>query len=108
MFFGEFLCLVTFKIIYTVLKRRQDGSDQENGLVKGNRDFSSFILLTPALCDMTATTTSYAGLSMTTASSFQMLRGMKIFFLDFWCNGGTSVEFYSDAIFRTKSINLIP
>lgn len=79
MFLGEFMCLVTFKIVYWTLRRRrvsldkkisianimfvvrilsgyyyiqQDGSEDTNGLVKGNRDFNPFILYVPAICDM--------------------------------------------------------
>jgi drug/metabolite transporter (DMT)-like permease len=39
------------------------------------------ILLIPALCDMTATSTMYVGLTLTYASSFQMLRGSVIIFV---------------------------
>ena len=38
--------------------------------------FNPFIFLPPALCDMTATSIQYIGLTLTFASSFQMLRGM--------------------------------
>lgn len=41
---------------------------------------SRFIFFIPALLDMTATTTMYIGLTMTYASSFQMLRGALIVF----------------------------
>ena len=37
--------------------------------------FNPFIFLPPALCDMTATSIQYIGLTLTYASSFQMLRG---------------------------------
>lgn len=75
MFFGEFLCLLTFKTVFGLLRRRNDGSEDTNHLVKGNRQFSAFLLLPPALCDMTATSIMYTGLNLTYASSFQMLRG---------------------------------
>ena len=42
--------------------------------------FNPFIFLPPALCDMTATSIQYIGLTLTYASSFQMLRGKFIFF----------------------------
>jgi len=81
MFFGELVCLITFKIILQILNKRQDESDQVNGLVRGNREFSPFVLMFPALCDMTATTMCYVGLTFTFASSFQMLRGSVIVFV---------------------------
>lgn len=31
---------------------QQDGSEDTNGLVKGNRNFNPFILYVPAICDM--------------------------------------------------------
>ena len=40
----------------------------------------SQIFLPPALCDMTATSVQYIGLTLTYASSFQMLRGAVIIF----------------------------
>ena len=38
------------------------------------------IFLPPAMCDMTATSLQYIGLTFTYASSFQMLRGAVIIF----------------------------
>lgn len=81
MFFGEFLCLVTFKLVYYSLRRRNDGSENENGLTKGNRYFSPFTLYVPAICDMVATSLMYIGLNLTFASSFQMFRGAVIIFV---------------------------
>lgn len=48
--------------------------------IGGSTNFSPFIFLLPAMCDMTATSTMYIGLNMTYASSFQMLRGALIVF----------------------------
>uniref|UniRef100_A0A914E0U5 Sugar phosphate transporter domain-containing protein n=1 Tax=Acrobeloides nanus TaxID=290746 RepID=A0A914E0U5_9BILA len=42
--------------------------------------FNPFIFLPPALCDVIATSLSYTGLNLTTASSYQMLRGAVIIF----------------------------
>lgn len=83
MFFGEFLCLLTFKLLYFYCKRKGDGSENQNGFVKGNRNFSPFILFIPACCDMIATSIMYIGLNLTYASSFQMLRGSVIVFVGF-------------------------
>lgn len=53
----------------------QNGAEDRHDLVKGNREFSPFILFVPAMCDMIATSIMYVGLNLTYASSFQMLRG---------------------------------
>nr|CAD7400944.1 unnamed protein product [Timema poppensis] len=58
-----------------------DGSHDENKLVKGSRSFNPFVLLPPAMCDMIATSVMYIGLNFTYASSFQMLRGAVIVFV---------------------------
>lgn len=39
--------------------------------------FNPFIFLPPAICDVLGTSLMYIGLNLTTASSFQMLRGNK-------------------------------
>ena len=43
--------------------------------------YSPFILLPPALCDVTATSIMYVALTLTSASSFQMLRGSILIFV---------------------------
>jgi len=80
MFFGEFTCLIAFKIIYSLYKRRNYSESDMPAMIAGNRDYNPFIFLPPALCDMTATSTMYIGLNLTYASSFQMLRGALIIF----------------------------
>lgn len=57
----------------------QDGSEDTQGLTKGNRDFSPLVFLIPAMCDLVATSIMYVGLNLTYASSFQMLRGKVLF-----------------------------
>lgn len=81
MFLGELLCLLLFKILYAIYKRREqnDGTPLPN-IVDGSQNFNPFIFLAPALCDMTATSLMYIGLNLTYASSFQMLRGAVIVF----------------------------
>lgn len=81
MFVGETLCLSVFGIAYLVLKRKNNGLVDENILTKGSRTFNRFVLWPPALMDLIATTTMYFGLTMTNASSFQMLRGSVIVFV---------------------------
>lgn len=81
MFLGECLCFVMFKIIYKILSKRADGSEDVHQLTKGNRNFSPFKLFIPAMCDMTSTSLMYIGLNLTYASSFQMFRGAVIVFV---------------------------
>lgn len=74
MFIGEMMCLLTFKLLYFYYKKK-DNSQDDRSLVKGNRNFNVFIFFIPAMCDMVATSIMYIGLTLTYASSFQMLRG---------------------------------
>jgi hypothetical protein len=46
----------------------------------GEQKFNPLIWLIPAICDSCATTAMYIGLTMTYASSFQMLRGSVVIF----------------------------
>ncbi|VDO86626.1 unnamed protein product [Haemonchus placei] len=90
MFFGEFLCLVAFFIIYGYRKHRWNSvniSGQSGSVTDITSDsepqlpqFNPFVFLPPACCDILATSIMYIGLNLTTASSFQMLRGAVIVF----------------------------
>lgn len=71
MFLGEMFCMVAF---YIVKWRRSRNQTNEPSDV-GPRPFNPLVFLPPALCDMTATSIQYIGLTLTYASSFQMLRG---------------------------------
>lgn len=44
-------------------------------IIRGNQNFNPLIFFPPAIFDMISTSLMYIGLNMTTASSFQMLRG---------------------------------
>ena len=46
----------------------------------GKQDFSIFVFLLPAVCDMLATSTLYVGLELTYTSSYQVLQGARLFF----------------------------
>lgn len=81
MFIGEMLCLLAFKCLYFYYWRKHYGSHDEMKLLKGNRSFNPLVLLPPAMCDMVATSVMYIGLTLTYASSFQMLRGAVIVFV---------------------------
>ncbi|XP_034018354.1 solute carrier family 35 member F6 [Thalassophryne amazonica] len=74
MFLGEFSCLAVFYILLHHDKHRP-----EPKMNTGQR-FNPLLFLPPALCDMTGTSIMYVALNMTSASSFQMLRGAVIIF----------------------------
>lgn len=59
---------------------------EDSPIVKGNQQFNPFLFFVPAMFDMIATTLMYIGLTMTYASSFQMLRGIFVISLitSFW------------------------
>ncbi|KAI1719955.1 eamA-like transporter family domain-containing protein [Ditylenchus destructor] len=78
MFLGEFSCLVVYLIAYAIRKRhwKKRHEIEEPTLPK----FNPLIFLPPACCDVIATSLMYVGLNMTTASSYQMLRGAVIIF----------------------------
>ncbi|XP_042860156.1 solute carrier family 35 member F6-like isoform X2 [Penaeus japonicus] len=80
MFLGEILCLITFYIQRTVIRRRQREQIEMAPVDQQDVKFPKVIFLAPAFCDMLATSTMYLGLTLTYASSFQMLRGAVIIF----------------------------
>jgi len=81
MFVGEFSCMYAFFILYIIFKRI-GGQErvQRSNLTAGNTRFNPLIFFPPAMCDMIGTSTMYVGLTLTYASSFQMLRGAVIVF----------------------------
>ncbi|XP_077443441.1 solute carrier family 35 member F6 isoform X2 [Stigmatopora argus] len=74
MFLGEFSCLGVFYILLCHDRRRPEPN------MSTGESFSPFLFFPPAMCDMLATSTMYVALNMTSASSFQMLRGAVIIF----------------------------
>ncbi|KAM6954558.1 solute carrier family 35 member F6 [Aplochiton taeniatus] len=74
MFLGEFSCIVVFHMLLCHDRRRPEPK------VNPGQSFNPLLFLPPAMCDMTATSTMYVALNMTSASSFQMLRGAVIIF----------------------------
>ncbi|XP_051880898.1 solute carrier family 35 member F6 [Pristis pectinata] len=74
MFLGEAYCLAVFYLVACYDRRKLEPQ------MTSVRKFNSFIFLPPALCDMLATSIMYIALSLTSASSFQMLRGAVIIF----------------------------
>jgi hypothetical protein len=107
MFFGESLCLVVYFARYAINRIRREKNVNQNlkgfvgnipnqesrgnqaeprGNIEGVTDsseqpkFNPLILLPAAMMDLFATSIMYVGLTLTSASSFQMLRGSVIVF----------------------------
>jgi len=99
MFLGEILCLLAFKFIwYSTAKYRIERMTYEGdptsplvqcwpiqikkdiGLTQGRQVFNPLIFWVAAILDMLSTCLSYFALNLTTASSFQMLRGSVMVF----------------------------
>ncbi|CAJ1077075.1 solute carrier family 35 member F6 isoform X1 [Xyrichtys novacula] len=74
MFLGELSCLAVFHILLCHDRRRPEPK------INPGQSFNPLLFFPPAMCDMTATSIMYVALSMTSASSFQMLRGAVIIF----------------------------
>lgn len=74
MFLGEFSCLAVFYILLCHDKRRPEPQ------MNPGQSFNPLLFFPPAMCDMTGTSIMYVALNMTSASSFQMLRGSVIIF----------------------------
>jgi len=78
MMLGEMLCMAVFILYrYTVGKQSEEQKATAENLGKP----SFFLFLPPALCDVTATTMMYIGLTMTSAAQFQMLRSSIMIFV---------------------------
>ena len=77
MFLGEFVCMILVQgtIFYKRCKSIEltEGEDYM-------KPVTPFIFMIPALCDFTASTTMYVGLTLTAASVYQMLRGATVLF----------------------------
>ncbi|XP_030262201.1 solute carrier family 35 member F6 [Sparus aurata] len=74
MFLGELSCLAVFYILLCHDRHRPEPT------MNPGPSFNPLLFFPPAMCDMTATSIMYVALNMTSASSFQMLRGAVIIF----------------------------
>ncbi|XP_041662101.1 solute carrier family 35 member F6 [Cheilinus undulatus] len=74
MFLGELSCLAVFYILLCHDRRNPEPK------INPGQSFNPLLFFPPAMCDMTATSIMYVALNMTSASSFQMLRGAVIIF----------------------------
>ncbi|XP_020483636.2 solute carrier family 35 member F6 [Labrus bergylta] len=74
MFLGELSCLAVFYLLLCHDRRSPEPK------MNPGQSFNPLLFFPPAMCDMTATSIMYVALNMTSASSFQMLRGAVIIF----------------------------
>ncbi|KAK1796117.1 hypothetical protein P4O66_009193 [Electrophorus voltai] len=74
MFLGELSCLAVFYILLCHDRHKPEPT------VDPGQSFNPVLFLPPALCDLIGTSIMYIALNMTSASSFQMLRGAVIIF----------------------------
>ena len=78
MFVGEMMCMVAHHVVvwWRARKAQQGQGDPDPAPMP----FNPLVFLPGALCDMTAMSIQYIGLTLTNAASFQMLRGAGIIF----------------------------
>ncbi|KAM4600507.1 solute carrier family 35 member F6 [Polymixia lowei] len=96
MFLGEFSCLAVFYILLCYDRRRPEPK------MNPGQSFNPLLFFPPAMCDMTATSIMYVALNMTSASSFQMLRGAVIIF-----TGLLSVAFLGRRLLVSQWIGIL-
>ena len=75
MFFGEFLCLLAFRTLVFIDKQSQNKNKVISQLIEGKKKYNVFILFPPAIADVISIGMQLVGLTLTYASSFQMLHG---------------------------------
>ncbi|XP_033991564.1 solute carrier family 35 member F6 [Trematomus bernacchii] len=96
MFMGEFSCLAVFYILLCTDRRRPEPR------MNPGQSFNPLLFFAPAMCDMTATSIMYVALNMTSASSFQMLRGAVIIF-----TGLLSVTFLGRRLQKSQWLGIL-
>ncbi|MPC99985.1 Solute carrier family 35 member F6 [Portunus trituberculatus] len=67
--------MLAFYIMRCMERRKRREQVEMSPSTTQSTKFPKYIFLLPALCDTLATSTMYLGLTLTYASSFQMLRG---------------------------------
>ena len=80
-FVGEMMCmLVHHAVVWWRARNVWQGQCDHD---PAPMPFKPLVFLPPALCDVTATSIMYIGLTLTNAASYQMLRGAVIIFTGF-------------------------
>ncbi|XP_062857538.1 solute carrier family 35 member F6 [Trichomycterus rosablanca] len=96
MFLGELSCMFVFYILLCHDRHRPEPT------MEPGQSFNPLLFLPPALCDMAGTSIMYVALNMTSASSFQMLRGAVIIF-----TGLLSVAFLGRRLLPSQWIGIL-
>ncbi|KAG9283022.1 solute carrier family 35 member F6 [Astyanax mexicanus] len=96
MFLGELSCLAVFYMLLCHDRRKPEPT------MEPGQSFNPLLFLPPALCDMTGTSIMYVALNMTSASSFQMLRGAVIIF-----TGLLSVAFLGRRLLASQWLGIL-
>ncbi|KAB5540078.1 hypothetical protein PHYPO_G00097230 [Pangasianodon hypophthalmus] len=96
MFLGELSCLVVFYLLICHDRRKPAPT------IDPGQSFNPLLFLPPAICDMAGTSIMYVALNMTSASSFQMLRGAVIIF-----TGLLSVAFLGRRLLPSQWIGIL-
>lgn len=96
MFLGELSCLAVFYILLCHDRRSPEPK------INPGQSFNPLLFFPPAMCDMTATSIMYVALNMTSASSFQMLRGAVIIF-----TGLLSVAFLGRRLLASQWLGIL-
>ncbi|VDM69889.1 unnamed protein product [Strongylus vulgaris] len=79
MFFGELLCMFAYLISFAYKRYKWHKNKKPEEEKPKLSTFNPFIFLGPAVCDIISTSVMYIGLTLTTASSYQMLRERAMF-----------------------------
>ena len=77
MFFGECLCLAWFRTQESCSVERRSSAARAK---REGKQLPFYAFAAPAACDLVGTSVMYVGLTLTTASTYQMLRGSVIIF----------------------------
>lgn len=77
MFFGECLCLAAFRVKEACRTEPRSAAARAK---REGKQMPCYAFALPACCDLMGTSVMYVGLTLTTASTYQMLRGSVIIF----------------------------
>ena len=90
--FDIFSGMIAFYLL-RMCRRLFNQTGPSNVAPSSHKKFPPYIFWLPALCDMLGTSTMYLGLTLTYASSFQMLRGQ---FRDVYLNRNMHSTFFNN------------
>lgn len=80
MFFGEFLCLFTLKLLRLYYRTKQTPEDVWPSFVIKSSNYNPLVFALPAVCDVVASSITFLSLDVINVYRFQMLKGFVIIF----------------------------